>query len=128
MIRALLVSLPLLAAPVTAQVAEAISIDAAAPTQPFPHYWEHVFGSGRAVLSLRESYRDDLRAVRRVTAASYVRFHGILNDEVGVYTEGANGEAVYNFSYIDQIYDGLLAEGVRPIVELSFMPGRLAAS
>ena len=104
-----------------------LEIDAAAPSHAFPHFWEHMFGSGRAVLSLRESYREDLRAVRQVTAVSYVRFHGLLNDEMGVYTVGAHGEPNYNFSYIDQAYDGLLANGVRPIVELSFMPAKLAA-
>ncbi len=35
---------------------------------------------------------------------------------------------IYNWSYVDQIYDGLLANGVRPFVELSFMPTALAAS
>jgi xylan 1,4-beta-xylosidase len=124
----LVVGLSVAAEPLAAQAVDTLVVDVAAPTQPFPHYWERMFGSGRAVLSLRESYRDDLRALRSVTAVSYVRFHGILNDEVGVYTEGAKGEAVYNFSYVDQIYDGLLANGVRPIVELSFMPARLAAS
>ncbi len=125
---ALAVSLALAVAPALGQSAETVTLDARAPVHPFPHYWEHVFGSGRAVLSLREGYREDLRALRSVTGVSYVRFHGILNDEVGVYTEAAGGEAVYNFSYVDQIYDGLLAEGVRPIVELSFMPQRLAAA
>ncbi len=37
------------------------------------------------------------------------------------------GNPVYNFSYVDQIYDSLVANGVRPFVELSFMPGKLAA-
>jgi xylan 1,4-beta-xylosidase len=87
-----------------------------------------MFGSGRATLALRASYRDDLRAVRAVTAISYVRFHGILDDDVGVYSETPAGEAVYNFSYVDQVYDGLLASGVRPFVELSFMPRQLARS
>src|ERR1700756_84718 len=119
-------SLTLAAAPLPAQV-ESITIDAAAPTQPFPHFWEHMFGSGRAVLSLRESYREDLRAVRAVTAVSYVRFHALLHDEMGVYNVGPRGEPVFNFSYVDQVYDGLLANGVRPIVELSFMPAKLAA-
>src|SRR5207248_2446979 len=80
------VGLTLAAAPLPAQV-ESITVDAAAPTQPFPHFWERMFGSGRAVLSLRESYREDLRAVRAVTAVAYVRFHAILHDEVGVYSE-----------------------------------------
>jgi xylan 1,4-beta-xylosidase len=33
---------------------------------------------------------------------------------------------VYNFAYVDEIYDGLLANGVRPLVEISFMPVKLA--
>ena len=106
--------------------AESITIDASAQSRPFPHFWEHMFGSGRAVLSLRESYREDLRAVRKVTEFGYVRFHAIFHDEVGIYSENAKGEPVYNFSYIDQIYDGLLANGVRPLVELGFMPRQLA--
>jgi xylan 1,4-beta-xylosidase len=108
-------------------LAETIEIDPAAPSHPFPHYWEEMFGSGRAILSLRESYRDDLREVKRATGFQYVRFHTIFHDEVGVYDEDAAGNPIYNFSYVDQIYDGLLANGVRPFVELSFMPKKLAA-
>jgi xylan 1,4-beta-xylosidase len=107
---------------------EALRIDAAAPTRPFPHFWETMFGSGRAILSLRESYRQDLRAVKKITGFQYVRFHAILDDEVGLYREDEQGKPVYNFSYIDQIYDGLRENGVRPMVELSFMPSALAAS
>jgi len=122
-----LILLTLAAAPLAAQAPETITVDASAPTQPFPHFWEHMFGSGRAVLSLRESYREDLRAVHDVTAVQYVRFHAVLNDEMGVYSVNAHGEPLFNFSYIDQAYDGLLANGVRPFVELSFMPAKLAA-
>ncbi|MGB9070658.1 MAG: hypothetical protein WCC21_18995 [Candidatus Acidiferrales bacterium] len=106
---------------------ETILIDRSAPAHPFPHYWEQMFGSGRAILSLRDSYRRDLRDVKQATNFSYVRFHAILHDEVGLYDEDASGNPVYNFSYVDQIYDGLLAAGVRPFVEVSFMPRKLAA-
>jgi xylan 1,4-beta-xylosidase len=106
---------------------ETIVIDAAAPATPLPHFWEHMFGSCRAILTLRDSYRQDLRTVKQVTAMQYVRFHAIFHDEVGLYDEDAQGKLVLNFSYIDQIYDGLLANGVRPFVELSFMPKKLAA-
>lgn len=94
----------------------------------FPHFWEQMFGSGRAILSLRDSYRQDLRETKQVTEFKYVRFHAIFHDEVGLYSEDAKGQPVYNFSYIDQIYDGLLAQGVRPFVELSFMPKQLAST
>jgi len=122
-----LTAAPLAAQPAADQAAATITIDATAPTRAFAHYWERMFGSGRAVLSLRESYREDLRTVRRVTSVAYVRFHGIFLDDMGVYSEGPKGEPIYNFSYVDQVYDGLLANGVRPFVELSFMPQRLAA-
>jgi len=121
---------------------ENIHIDAQSPTTPFPHFWEQTFGSGRAILSLRQSYRDDLRTVKQATDFKSVRFHGIFNDEVGLYdpdrrtinfaqTAGQTGAVIdnssYNFSYVDQIYDGLLANGVRPYVELSFMPKKMAS-
>ena len=93
---------------------ETITIDATAPGHPFPHYWEQMFGSGRAILSLRDSYRRDLRAVHQITDLQYIRFHGILLDDVGVYDEDKNGRPVYNFSYVDQIYDRLLAAGNIP--------------
>jgi xylan 1,4-beta-xylosidase len=105
---------------------ERMEIDARAQTSPFPHFWEQMFGSGRAILTLRESYRNDLRAVKRVTDFRYVRFHAILHDEVGVYNEDEHGEPVYNFAYVDEIYDGVLKNGVRPVVEISFMPKKLA--
>lgn len=108
------------------QAAETIRIDAHAEARPFPHFWEQMFGSGRAALALRQSYRDDLAAVRSVTGVNYLRFHAILHDELGVYNEDEHGNPVYNFNYIDQIYDGLLAQGVKPVVELSFMPKKLA--
>jgi xylan 1,4-beta-xylosidase len=107
---------------------EVIVANASAPSHPFPHFWEKMFGSGRAILSLRDSYRKDLRAVKQITGFEYVRFHAIFHDEVGVYDEDAQGRPIYNFSYVDQIYDGLLANGVKPFVELSFMPNKLAAS
>ena len=107
---------------------DVIVVDAQAPSHSFPHFWEQMFGSGRAILSLRDSYRSDLRRVKQATDFQYVRFHGIFDDEVGIYGEDNDGRAQYNFSYIDQIYDGLLAHGVRPFVEISFMPNKLAAS
>jgi xylan 1,4-beta-xylosidase len=106
---------------------EAVIIDARASTTAFPHFWEQTFGSGRAILSLRESYRRDLRKVKQVTELQYVRFHAIFHDEVGIYDEDDHGKPIYNFSYVDQIYDGLLENGIRPFVEISFMPRKLAA-
>ena len=56
----------------------------------------------------------------------YIRFHNILSDESGLYELDANSLPAYNFSYVDEIYDGLLDNGVKPFVEISFMPSKLA--
>src|ERR1035438_1545310 len=85
-------------------------IDAHAATTPFPHFWEKTFGSGRAILSLGQSSRDDLRTVKQATDFQSIRFHAIFHDEVGLYDpdrktknpglapQVANDASVYNFS------------------------------
>ena len=125
----LLVTLPLISQQASNGASnEVVRVDLSAASTPFPHFWEEMFGSGRANLTLRDSYRRDLDWVRGITGFKYVRFHAIFQDENGVYDEDAQGNPVYNFSYVDQIYDGLLAHGIKPFVEISFMPKKLAAS
>ena len=128
-LRSLLGALALLAGSAIALAADPVRIyvSSDATGTPFPHFWEQMFGSGRAVLALRDNYRKDVRMVKAVTDFQKVRFHAIFHDEVGLYDVDAKGTLSYNFSYIDQIYDGLLADGVRPFVELGFMPQKLAA-
>jgi xylan 1,4-beta-xylosidase len=58
----------------------------------------------------------------------YVRGHGILDSDVNVYTEDANGNAVYNWTNFDKIEDSIKAAGMKPIVEIGFMPPALAGS
>ncbi|EIL92900.1 GH39 family glycosyl hydrolase [Rhodanobacter spathiphylli] len=106
---------------------ERIHIDATASGTPFPHFWEQMLGSGRAALALRDDYRKDLDAVHQATGVSYIRFHGILDHDVGLIQRDAQGKISYNFSYIDQIYDGLLEHGFKPFVELGFMPPELTS-
>src|SRR6266478_1481096 len=111
----------------SASLSETIEVDSHAPAHSFPHFWEKMFGSERGIVTLRESYRNDLRETKRITGFKYVRFHAIFHDEVGLYDEDKDGNSIYNFSYVDQIYDGLLENHVRPFVELSFTPQKLAS-
>ena len=88
---------------------EIIHINPDGPSRPFPHYWEtDVRIWTRDSFSSRELSPGFANAQRSSPAVEYVRFHAILHDEVGVYDEDAKGKPVYNFSYVDQIYDGLL--------------------
>ena len=67
-----------------------------------------------------------LRVARKDLGIQAVRSHAILNDDLGTYRE-VDGEPVHDFSGIDRIYDRVLALGLRPIVELGFMPRDLAS-
>src|ERR1700723_4194699 len=77
---------------------EKIVVDVHAPAHPFPHFWEQTFGSGRAILALRDNYRQDLKEVHDQAGLRYVGFSAILHDEVGVYDEDEKGNPVYNFT------------------------------
>jgi xylan 1,4-beta-xylosidase len=67
-----------------------------------------------------------LRITRETFGIRAVRAHGILGDELGVYTEDAAGRPVHDFGGVFRVYDQLLAADLRPVVELSFMPRDLA--
>jgi xylan 1,4-beta-xylosidase len=58
--------------------------------------------------------------------ASLVRAHAILHDDNAVATRAADGGLSFDFSRVDAIYDQVLELGLRPVVELSFMPAALA--
>jgi xylan 1,4-beta-xylosidase len=106
-------------------VSAEIAIDLQREAGPLPHYWETCAGSDRTVVGLRDQWRQDLLRVRRDAGIQSVRCHGLFDDEMGIAAHGAGN---FNFLYVDQIYDFMLDHGVRPFVELSFMPEAFASS
>lgn len=94
---------------------------------PLPHIWEECVGSDRAAITLRESWRQDMAHARAELGVKRVRFHGILNDELGVLTKTIQRrDGTANFRNVAEVYDGVVALGLAPFVELSFMPSQLA--
>ena len=96
-------------------------------------HWQFCVGSGQARLALRTDYKEQLTYAARELGFQSVRFHGIF-DEAMEAVQGADsylnlGRAKhfknYNFLNIGVAYDNVLAAGLKPYVELSFMPGRL---
>ena len=94
----------------------------------FPHTWSRCIGSGHAYLALRNDWRTHLKMVRDELGLEFVRFHGVLDDDTFQLTrDETTGELVYNFTLVDSIYDYIVATGMKPYVELSFMPTVLAS-
>ncbi|MGO9094176.1 MAG: GH39 family glycosyl hydrolase [Bryobacteraceae bacterium] len=84
-------------------------------------------GAGRANEGLRADWQQQLRLVQREIGFKYIRMHGLLHDDMGVYKEDAHGNPIYNWQYIDQLHDFLLSVGLKPFVELGLMPADLAS-
>lgn len=93
---------------------------------PLKHVWNHTVGSGRAVLALRADWRSQMTRTRAELGVRHVRFHGLLCDEMATFLI-EQGKEVYSFANIDNIFDFLLSIGMRPFVELSFMPRAIAS-
>jgi xylan 1,4-beta-xylosidase len=88
----------------------------------FDHFWKESVGSGHALLGTRADWQAQLKQAVSDIGLKRVRMHGIFDDDMSVVL--APGQ--YEFYNVDIVYDFLLSIGVRPIVELSFMPGVLA--
>ncbi|MGH8868681.1 MAG: GH39 family glycosyl hydrolase [Actinomycetes bacterium] len=114
-----------------------VDVDASTVTRVLPRPWRPMVGSehlshllcadatgGRPV---GEELTQALRLCHDELGVQAVRAHGILCDDLGVYGEDAHGRPVHDFSGVDRVYDHLLALGLRPVVELSFMPRALAS-
>lgn len=102
-------------------------IDFRKETRPLKHTWSSCVGAGRANEGLRADWQQHLKTVVEECGFKYLRFHGLLHDDMHVYTE-EDGVAHYNFQYIDKLFDYMLDCGIRPIVEFGFMPKALASN
>jgi xylan 1,4-beta-xylosidase len=100
--------------------------DFTGPTSKLPHFWEHTIGSGHAPLALRADWQKQMRRSHEELGFGHVRFHGLLCDDMGTLI-GEGNKLFYSFFNADQICDFLLSIGMKPFVELSFMPGVLAS-
>lgn len=103
------------------------SIDLTAPARPYPHYWEFCVGSCHAATILREDVREHIRKAHRECGFRYLRFHGLFDDDMSVYFVPMFGQPIISFYNIDSIFDFLLDIGMKPFVELGFMPTALAS-
>lgn len=104
-----------------------IDVDAAQVRGPFERMFNLSVGAGRANEGLRADWQQQLAELRRDTGFRYIRMHGLLGDEMGVFRIDAQGKEQYNFQYIDALFDYLLSIGIKPFVELGFMPSAMAS-
>jgi len=91
------------------------------------HNFKTMLCVGSARQFLYADIQDMVRRVQDEIGYRYVKFHGILSDEMMVYDEDADGNPFYSFVLIDKVLDFLRSVGLKPLVQLSFMPVKLAS-
>ena len=109
-------------------------IRADAPRIPHKKHWRFCVGSGHALLALRTDYTRQLKFIHDTLGIERVRFHGIFNDDMRTRTNlaqmfpapGAENFTEENFRACGLAYDNVLEAGMKPFVELSFMPKALS--
>jgi len=84
-------------------------------------------GAGRANEGLRADWQQQLAELRKDTGFRYIRMHGLLSDDMAVFRIDAQGKEQYNFQYVDALFDYLQSVGIKPFVELGFMPSAMAS-
>lgn len=90
-------------------------------------FFKDCIGAGRANEGLRADWQQQLAVAKEECGFKYIRMHGLLCDDMGVYCVDRQGKVHYNYQYIDALYDYLLSIDVKPFVELGFMPSALAS-
>ena len=97
---------------------------------PFNNNAFYCVGTGRMGLALQKQYFEQLKFVQEKIGFEHIRGHGLFHDDMAIYHEWQDGDKVeveYNWTYLDMVMDSYKAVGIRPFLELGFMPAKLAS-
>ncbi len=88
--------------------------------------WRTITSVGSAKELLQGDVQNMLREFQRCMGFQYIKFHGILSDDMHVVSRDRAGQLQYSFVYVDSMLDFVLSVGLKPLIQLSFMPAELA--
>ena len=98
---------------------------------PFHNNADYCIGTGRMGLALHKEYQEQLAFVQEEIGFEYIRGHGLFTEDCAIYQEYTDESGVtraeYNFTYLNRIIDSYLKLGIRPFLELGFMPEKMAS-
>ncbi len=103
-----------------------IKADARYPQGKLTHTFKKFTSVARASDLLKQNVREMLATTQKEIGFEYIKFHGILDDDLSVYSKGSDGHPIMNFDAIDNIIDFLSSIHLKPLIQLSFMPKDLA--
>ena len=96
----------------------------------FNNNMDYCVGTGRMGLALQQEYMNQLRKVQKDIGFKHIRGHGLFSDDMAIYQEfdfGGERHVSYNFTYLDLVMDNYKSVGLKPFLELGFMPKKMAS-
>lgn len=96
-------------------------------TERFRNQVDFCVGTGRLGLALHREYFEQLKLVQEAIGFQHIRGHGLFCDDMAIYQEDEDGKAEYNFTYLDRVMDSYRELGLKPFLELGFMPEKIAS-
>ncbi|MDN4068208.1 helix-turn-helix domain-containing protein [Paenibacillus sp. FSL R5-0407] len=108
-------------------LSSAYQIDLSRTGEKLHHHFKKFIGVSRVKEVLYADVQEALRITQQEIGFEYIKMHGLLDDDLMVYHEDSAGRPSYNFQLIDKAFDFLLSVGLRPLVQFSFMPAKLAS-
>ena len=126
----------LLPAPAQQSFPVHITVDSSQRLGPFKPVWRF-FGCDEPNFAYMKHGQKLIKELGELRLGSvYFRTHNLMTSGDGtpalkwgstnIYTEDANGKPVYDFTIVDRIFDTYLRNGVRPYVQIGFMPRALS--
>ncbi len=112
-----------------------VAVDAGAPVGRLDRVWRMVgserltqlrFGDDGSGNHIGDEFAEALVLARDDLGVTHVRAHAILHDDNHVVTRADDGSLSFHFDEVDRMYDQLRDIGIKPVVELSFMPAAIA--
>lgn len=102
------------------------TLSVSAPTKHLTHNFKTFISVGRAKELLNSDIRHMLKDIQTQIGYKYIKFHGILSDDMMVVSR-AGGKLAFHYTLVDQVLDFLLSIGLKPLIQFSFMPRELAS-
>ena len=119
--------------------AVSIHVDAGKPVGEMKPFWSF-FGYDEANYTTRKDGRKLLTELQHLSPVPvYIRTHNLLTSKgnsdgpdlkwsfTDAYQEDKNGHPVYNWIIIDSIIDTYIQRGIKPLMEIGFMPKDLSS-
>lgn len=103
------------------------SINARKVQRLLKHNFKNVIAVGRARDLFNSEIRNMIRDIQSTIGYKYIKFHGILSDDMMVCNRLPDGTLQFRYQMVDSALDFLRTVDLRPIIQLSFMPTQLAS-